>query len=169
MNGRMTDSQVQGSSPLWTDRVDLPGLIRHPGTASVVAHCSEGIILVEQFRSTLGTQSMELPGGIVEQDESPFDAARRELIEETGFVCASLRLLGGCILTPGYSNEVAYLFRAEGEILAAPTDHSATVHMIPEDSIDGLLVEGQILDAKTILGLLWSGALVPRGRAKDTS
>lgn len=52
------------------------------------------VLFVRQFRPVVERQTIELPSGHVENDESPEDAARRELLEETGFVASRLELLG---------------------------------------------------------------------------
>jgi ADP-ribose pyrophosphatase len=70
-------------------------MLELPDYVSVVAMTpSREILLVRQFRPVVERQTLELPSGHVEELESPEDAARRELLEETGFVAERLELLG---------------------------------------------------------------------------
>ena len=70
-------------------------MLELPDYVSVVAMTpSREILLVQQFRPVVERQTLELPSGHVEELESPEDAARRELLEETGFVAGHLELLG---------------------------------------------------------------------------
>ena len=45
------------------------------------------LLMVENYRHGVGTDLLELPGGFINEDEVPLGAARRELIEETGYTC----------------------------------------------------------------------------------
>ncbi|MGC9124623.1 MAG: NUDIX hydrolase, partial [Caldisericaceae bacterium] len=66
--------------------------VGYGGAASaVVAEYNNAIILVSQFRPTAQKYFLELPAGRIEEGESPFDCAKRELEEETGLVAHNLR------------------------------------------------------------------------------
>jgi len=67
-------------------RVAERDVVRHPGAAVVIAMLDDGrFILVEQHRTALGCNMIELPAGILEAGEDPSIAAQRELEEETGY------------------------------------------------------------------------------------
>jgi ADP-ribose pyrophosphatase len=87
-------------------------------SAAVILALDEGqVILVEQFRVPLGAQCIELPAGLVgdeEEGEEIEAAAIRELEEETGYRAASMEMLGRFHASPGMSSEGFTLLRAEG-------------------------------------------------------
>jgi 8-oxo-dGTP pyrophosphatase MutT (NUDIX family) len=85
---------------------------RAVGVVPVRANGSE-VLLVGQFRYTLDRYSWEIPEGGGRFDESPEEAARRELAEETGYVGGRWRELLRCDLSNSVTDEVAVLFVAE--------------------------------------------------------
>lgn len=70
------------------------------------------VVLVEQYRHAIGTYTLEIPGGSTDpgSGESPEEAARRELLEETGFSCESLRLLALQAPNPALQNNFAHTY-----------------------------------------------------------
>jgi len=72
----------------------------------------EKVYLIKQYRFPVEDWLIEIPAGKIE-NESPEEAARRELFEETGFIAKDLRFLGCFYLSPGNLNEKIYLFLAE--------------------------------------------------------
>ncbi|MBN2313787.1 MAG: NUDIX hydrolase [Sedimentisphaerales bacterium] len=63
------------------------------GVIMLVMTCDEKMILVRQFRPALNQYTLEFPSGFINEGESPQEAARRELKEETGYVCTSMEFL----------------------------------------------------------------------------
>jgi 8-oxo-dGTP pyrophosphatase MutT (NUDIX family) len=72
------------------------------------------IVLVRQYRFGSDTLSLELPGGIIDGDESPVAAAQRELAEETGFVGTSARVLGRAHPNPAIQSNLNHIVLIEG-------------------------------------------------------
>lgn len=70
------------------------------------------IVLIRQFRHGIGEVSLEIPGGLVEDGDSPAAAARRELLEETGYAAADLRPLGSVYPNPAIQNNRCYSYLA---------------------------------------------------------
>ena len=68
------------------------------------------ILLVRQFRPAIGNYSLELPAGYIDEKESPEEAVKRELLEETGFVCDSLVSLGSYKTNSSRINSNYHLF-----------------------------------------------------------
>ena len=101
------------------DEVELPTgtrssreVVEHPGAVAVIAMNEDGlIVLVEQFRYPAGETLLEIPAGKLDPGESPVECALREMVEETGYQPETLTLLSKIYTTPGFSNEVIYLFR----------------------------------------------------------
>jgi ADP-ribose pyrophosphatase len=86
------------------------------GAVAIIAVNEKGnLILVEQHREALGELVLELPAGLVgdEGAETLEEAARRELLEETGYMAGAMRLVAQGPSTPGMSDEIVTLFYAE--------------------------------------------------------
>jgi ADP-ribose pyrophosphatase len=124
------------------------------------------LLLVEQFRPPVNARVIELPAGLAgDLPGAPVEdlaiAARRELLEETGYTAASMELLAAGPVSAGLSDEVITLFRATG--LSKQTDgggdasENITVHHVPLDRIDAWLAEqqkaGKMIDLKVYAGL----------------
>ena len=80
--------------------------------AVVVGLDSERVVMVEQYRYTVGARTLEVPIGAIRSGEEPLEAAKRELREETGFDAGSWTQLGELWEVPGWSSSRAYVFLA---------------------------------------------------------
>lgn len=124
------------------------------------------VILVRQFRLAKYTKTgdgmlWEIPAGMIEPGEKPDEVAIRETLEETGYRISNPRLLKKIILAPGVMNEYIYIFYAEisdaqkvaaGGGLPGEGEY-LEVHEFPIAEVLDLLTEGELEDAKTIIGL----------------
>lgn len=148
------------------DEVVLPNgkkstreIVEHPGAVAVVPLTDNGeVFMVKQFRKAVDKVLYEIPAGKLEKGEDPYRCAQRELLEETGLVAEELLKLGEFFTTPGFSNEVMYLFLARGlktDRQNLDGDEFIEIEKIPLDKLVDMIKSGQILDAKTIIGLLW--------------
>jgi ADP-ribose pyrophosphatase len=81
-----------------------------PESVAIVPTKNNKILLVKQFRYPFG-YIWEIPAGKVEKNESPLKAAKRELLEETGYK-GKFKKIGKFIISPGYSNEVMHFYLA---------------------------------------------------------
>ncbi|MGI9376395.1 MAG: NUDIX hydrolase [Tsuneonella suprasediminis] len=140
--------------------------------AAVILAVQDGhILLVEQYRVPLGKPCLELPAGLVGDDESfagegPLAAAGRELEEETGWRAATLESLGEFYSSPGMVSESFTLVRASDLTQVGPgggtESEDITVHRIPLAEIPGFVEKrrkaGVGIDVR-IMGLLMAGAL----------
>ena len=124
------------------------------------------LVLVEQFRPPVGKQVIELPAGLVGDEpefdgESIADAARRELLEETGFQAAEMRHLFDAGTSAGLTGEIPGFYLATGLERIGPgggtPSENITVHVIPLDDVeiwlDECLAAGKCIDAKIYAGL----------------
>ncbi len=151
-------------------RVVLDALL-HPGAVAVVAVDGGRVLLERQFRPVVGEWLYELPAGTLEPGESPEEAARRELVEETGYRASRLWRLASFYPSPGVSTEVITVFVAEGlEYVGARPEEDEVIETVwlGLDEALGMVVDGRIRDAKTIIGLMlyaWRvrGGAAPRG------
>jgi ADP-ribose pyrophosphatase len=147
---------------LQVDDVELPDgktskreIIKHPGAVAVIPITDDGkIVLVEQYRKALERTIVEIPAGKLERGEDPKDSARRELEEETGYVCEKLEWLISFYTSPGFADEIIHLYLATGltkKVNPAGLDEDEFINLL-EVSLDDAkqyIKEQKIYDAKT--------------------
>ena len=148
------------------DRVRLPDgaegvreYIRHPGAVAIVALFDDGRVLLErQYRYPLRRAFIEIPAGKLEPGEEHLATARRELLEETGYVAAEWRRLGVIHNAIGYSDEGIEIWLARGLELREQQlaeGEFLEVFTAPLAEAQAMARDGRITDVKTIAGLLW--------------
>lgn len=135
-------------------------IVRHPGSA-VMMPVDDGdrVLLVKQFRLPAQRELWELPAGRLDPGESPLQAAKRELREETGYAAKKWVKLASFWATPGYVDEKMNLFLAL-ELMAGGQqpmdDERIETRWFPKNELGELIRAGKILDGKTIIGyFLW--------------
>lgn len=113
--------------------------------------------MVRQHRQPAGKVLLEIPAGKIEPGEEPLVCARRELAEETGIQALKWEELISFYPSPGFCDEIIYIFRATDLTAAvAPEgdfDENLTSLKMPLDQLAKLISEGQIQDGKTIIAL----------------
>lgn len=138
------------------------------GAAVILATTDAGeIILVEQLRRALGKPTIELPAGLIgdeDADEGGAATAARELAEETGFVARAWSEIGDFATSPGMSSEMFTLYRATGCTRTGPgggvDGEDITVHVVPlagiADWLAGRRDGGRVIDCRlvAVLGLV---------------
>ena len=152
------------------DVVEEPGgvkatrdVIRHNGSVVVLAVDTEsnprdpGILLIRQYRHAAGKFLLELPAGRIEPGEKLIPAAKRELIEETGYRAKRWSKHVTYYASPGFLTETMTILLAEGLTLgeAAPEeDEKIELRMTPLSEVMRLIHAGEIEDGKTLIGVL---------------
>jgi ADP-ribose pyrophosphatase len=148
------------------DDVELPGgarieygVLESGGFAAVAPVTGGGdVVLVRQWRQPLNAFTLELPSGRVDANEKPEQAARRELLEETGYRAEGLEHLLSVHTSTGRSTEVCHLFgcravRDERGPQPEPTEFIRVVELPVAEALR-MVSGGRITDAGTVLGLL---------------
>ena len=147
------------------ERVDFPqgghtyfDIVKHPGGAVIAAINEKNeICLLEQWRHAISKTIWELPAGCLEPNEPPIETAKRELEEEAGVVASEWRDLGYISSSPGFSNELLYLFEARNisdGTLKLDDAEQLQAHWIAIDKAYDMALNGDIIDAKTLAVLL---------------
>ena len=168
----MLSSKVAFRGPVFyvtSDRVREPGgivarrdIIRHPG--SVVILAADGsrralrVLLARQYRYAAGQPLWELPAGRIDHGEAPLAAAKRELLEETGYTARHWKRALFFYSSPGFLDETMAIYLATGLVAgqAQPEeDELITKRLFPLQSAACMVMSGGIQDGKTIAGVLW--------------
>ncbi len=145
----------------WTDERGRPitrEVVRHPGAVLIVPRLGpERVVLVSNYRIAVDKNLWELPAGTLEGDESPPDAAARELEEETGYRAGRIEPLGQFYSSPGFCDELIHVFVAQelsfvGQRLEPHEQIEA--HDFGWSEALAMIDNGEIRDGKTIAGLL---------------
>jgi ADP-ribose pyrophosphatase len=165
---------------VFTDKVEEPGgnintrdVIRHNGSIVILAvdesknPADPDIILERQYRHAAGQVLIELPAGRVEPKEAPLAAAKRELIEETGYRAKRWTLLTKYFASPGFLGEWMQIYLArdirEGTATPEPDEHIEVFRLKLSEAL-ALVAANKIHDGKTLIGLMLYNAARQSGR-----
>src|SRR5262245_37717557 len=149
------------------ERVRLPNgavideywVSEYPDWVNVVATTGrDELVLIRQYRHGLGGVHFELAAGVVDpEDPSPEAAARRELLEETGYAGGRWSHIMTVSANPALQSNLVHCYLAEGVELAGPAAHEGTedirVHVVPVREALGLVDRGEIVQALNIAPL----------------
>jgi ADP-ribose pyrophosphatase len=148
------------------DNIKLPDgeeskreVVEHSGGVTILPITDDNrIIMVKQYRKPVEEVVLELPAGKLEIDEEPAQCAKRELWEETGYRSDDVDLICSFYTTPGYSDELLYLYSAkslyEAKIDRSEPGEFVEMCFLKREEIIDKIMSGKIKDAKTIIGLL---------------
>ena len=153
---------------LRVEEVELPDgnrttreLIKHSGAVAIIPITKEGkLVLVRQYRKALGRTIIEIPAGRIEIGEDTKETARRELEEETGYGANELKFIQAFATSPGFADEIIYLYLAE-ELYQienpAPGDEDEFIDILEVtiEEAERLVETGEVFDAKTAFALLY--------------
>ena len=133
---------------------------------NVVPVTAEGnVVLIRQFRHGIRDVVLEIPGGMIDGDESPEAAATRELREETGYVAEKIRLLARVLPNPAVQNNYLYLYAAEACRDTGQTQPDAfeliEVLERPLADIPAMIASGEIAHSMVITAFAFMGLVKP--------
>jgi len=155
---RVTADQVLEPSGVRTRR----DIVHHSGSVVILA-VEEGVsdprvLLERQYRYAARQMLWELPAGRIDKGENDLHAAKRELLEETGYTAKRWRRILRFYASPGFLAEAMNLYLARGLRAgrAQPEpDEVIHVRMVPLSAAVRMVMRGAIKDGKTISGILW--------------
>ncbi|MBM3749232.1 MAG: NUDIX hydrolase [Acidobacteria bacterium] len=136
-------------------------IVQHGGSAVMLAVDERGrVLLVRQYRLPARASLWELPAGRLDEGETPLKAARRELLEETGYRARTWKKLVSFYASPGYVSEKLTIYVATGLARgqAQPMDDERIeCRWFTQRELRAWIRAGKLRDAKTLIGLLlWS-------------
>lgn len=145
-------------------KVELPNgneanreVVRHPGGAAVLLVNGGKILLERQFRFPYNKVIWEIPAGKLNKGEDPEHAAKRELEEETGYRAEKLERLVEVYPSPGYTDEIIYVFSADAAKLEKQhldDDEFVNAEFVDLKKCIEMIESGEICDAKTIAAVM---------------
>lgn len=120
---------------------------------------NDEVVMIEQYRHGTGEVTLEIPGGMVDEGESPDDAALREMLEETGYAAERARFLGKSRPNPAIQNNWIHTFLAldvnyKGAPVFEGTEQTA-VRLVPLADVPGLIAGGVITHSLVVMGFYW--------------
>jgi ADP-ribose pyrophosphatase len=169
---RLISSRTVYRGPVFwvtTDDVQEPGgvrarrdIIHHTGSVVVLAVDESGstprVLLERQYRHAAKGYLWELPAGRIDPGEKALPAAKRELLEETGYTASHWRRILNFYASPGFVAETMSVYLATG-LHAGPARPEAdeVIHkrLVPLPAAVRMVMRGTIRDAKTISSILW--------------
>lgn len=150
-------------------------VVRHPGAVCILpliqsSTSGPSIVLIRNFRLSLGKDLWELPAGTLEPPEPPESCAARELQEETGYVAGRIIPLGTFYTTPGMTDERMHAFLAQDlrrGNQSLQEDERIVCAITPVAEVFAMIDRGDLMDAKSIstIFLALRRGLLPRGSA----
>lgn len=150
------------------DRVRLPTghevpmeIVRHPGSVVLLPIPSPGsVILIRQYRYTLGRYIWELPAGSLKPGEDPDAAAARECEEEIDLVPGRIERVRTFYPTPGFCDEAMTYYRclllgprAADSTARRDDDEDIEPHTFTLEDVRAMIASGEIVDLKTVAGV----------------
>ena len=152
-----------------SDRVQEPegvvvqrDVVWHGGSVVILAVDDAGgepnVLLERQYRYAANQYLWELPAGSIDDGEAPLPAAKRELLEETGYRARRWSRILHFYPSPGFVDETMTIYLARG-LTAGPArpeaDEFITSVLVPLSRTMEMILSGRIRDGKTIVGVFW--------------
>ena len=133
-------------------------VLERPDAAIIFPVTEEGeVILVRQYRPAIERVELGLPAGLVDEGETPESAARRELMEETGYGGGTWERLGAVASSPSLKDNWAYMFLATGikrEAAPSPDEHERVeVVSVAVDEMKDLVRRGEVVSSSGVAAI----------------
>lgn len=146
-------------------------IAKGPAVAILALTRNKQMILIEEYRHPIGSVLLGCPGGYVDDGEDPLTAARRELLEETGYTASHFFLLGTAFPYPGISGQKIYYICAQdaekmAEPAPEPTESIATI-TFTEEQLQHWIASGQNIDGNLCTALFFYQASQRQGQRHE--
>lgn len=153
MNLRLVDVELPSGARFEHHVLRFP----REAAATVVHDPARGILLLRRHRFVTDTWGWEIPGGRVDEGETPADAAARETLEETGWRPAPVRHLFSYHPAPGGVDQRFHVFAADGAVEEGTpdVDEAERVEWVTLDGVRELVRGGDVTDGYSLTALLW--------------
>jgi ADP-ribose pyrophosphatase len=134
-------------------------IVVHPQVVGILPLLDDGrIVFVRQYRKAAERVLLEVPAGGIDQGETPEDAVRREMVEETGYRVGRAQRLCAFYTSPGFTTEYMYLYQATELTPGEPTEKTDQIEVVPlsvEEAVARYRA-GEMGDAKTVMALTFA-------------
>lgn len=142
-------------------------VVEHSGGVCVAALDDEkNMLFVRQFRYPNNSVILEVPAGKLNPGEDHFECGKRELEEETGYLCSEYRHIATVYPSPAYLGEIIHIYFASGLTMAKQKldeGEFLAVEKIPLDKAFKMVMNDEIYDAKTQIAVLKVKSMADRG------
>ena len=128
-------------------------IVHHRGGVAILFKVDDKFVFEKQYRYALKEEIYEIPAGKLEEGEIPLEAAKREMLEETGFKPLEMVFLGDMYPTVGYSKEVIHLYYCEKHVKEErhlDSDENIDLMFVSMDELEEMIANNTIKDSKTI-------------------
>lgn len=170
---KVTSEQVFSGKFLkvFRDEVRLPDgnpahreYLTHPGAAMIIPVLGDNVLMVRQYRYSVGQVFLEFPAGKIDRGETSLQTAQRELLEETGLKTDDIRFVQRIHPVIGYSNEYIDIYISRNHTrVQSQLDHGEFVEAVelPMSKVLKMAEQGELTDVKTLIGVLLLPKLLP--------
>jgi|SRR5215212_159021 ADP-ribose pyrophosphatase len=129
-------------------------------SATILPVFSDGsLLMIEAYRRGIDKFLLDLPSGLIENNEKPYETAKRELLQETGYSCRTLKHMGWFYTWPSKSNQKSYLFLAKGLKKASSQSLDAieniNTKIVTKDELMLKLINREIKSAGAVSALFY--------------
>ena len=137
----------------------IRNIVRHPGAVVILPLLDDDhVCLIRTYRVAIDRWHLELPAGTLDKGMTPYETANLELQEETGYMASYVTHIHTFAMSPGILDEKMHFYVAKnlslGETAREPGEQIDNT-ILSWSQIDGLLRDKKIIDAKTLVALLW--------------
>lgn len=151
--------KIENKSMSFTGRSQKYQIVRRTPCVIIVPEADDGFIMVNEFRPAIDDYILQFPAGKIDLGEDSYQAAKRELLEETGYKCDELIEIGNFYTAAHFSDEIIFAFVARNLDFYGQTLTKREVieaEHIDRKNIEKRLYGGDKLDAKSIAAYnLW--------------
>lgn len=135
-------------------------IVDHQKGVGIIAYDGDDKLwMVSQYRIAVDKVMLEIPAGLVDANEAPIEAAKRELQEEIGFFPEQIDFLYTMHSSPGFTNDKLLFFVAKDLVeskLDLDEDENLEANSYPIDELYNMVENGEITDAKTIIAIQYA-------------